>query len=186
MRPVGLACCDIKAVKEAAEVGHKEQPIFDCNGAARAVHRLFKVQFSVGISVEARVVPDRCRIGIGPGNFALLFDHGLVAAMGQGGGRVFEADSQFGARVASFCWVDTPKVPHSLAVLGVLANSDIDKPFVDHRRANDVIAIGSAAERVFRLLGIAVKLPEQLGPSGADSRRFSFALRIESLASGIK
>ena len=71
-------------MKEAAEVGDVEQAVLDGHGAAGAMHRLLEGELAVAVGVEAGIVPDGCRVGVGPGHFSLFLDHCLLAAAGQG------------------------------------------------------------------------------------------------------
>ena len=162
MRPVWLARLEIEAVKQAAEVGDEEQPILDRHRAAGAVHRLLEVEFAVAVSIEAWIVPDRGRVGIGPRDLALFLDDRLIATVGQGGVGILEAYGKLRARITALRRIDAPEVPDALAVLRILADGDVDEPFVNHRRADDVVAVGAATECVFRFFRIAVEFPEQL------------------------
>ena len=163
---MGQARLDVKAVEQPAEVSYEQQPVFDGDGAARAVHRLLERELAVAVGVMAGIVPDRSRVGIGPSHFSLFFDHRLNPAVRQRGFRILKTNGQFRAGVAPLGWVDAPEVADSLAMLRIFADSNVDQSLMKHRSANDVIAIRPASERVFRLLGVAVKLPEQLGAAG--------------------
>ena len=87
--------------------------------AQRAVHGLLEVELAVAVGVEAGVVPDGGRVGIGPDRFAgRLVDrlepprrHGLALLV----------DDQLRAHVAALAGIDAPQVARAFAVLGVLA-----------------------------------------------------------------
>ena len=55
------------------------------------------------------------------------------------------------------------RVADAFAVLGVLADGDVDHVVVDDRRADDVVARAAAAERRTSIPWDWVELPEQLG-----------------------
>ena len=157
-----LAGLHVDAVNEPAEVGDHEQAILDGHGAAGTVHRLVEVELAVAVGIEAGVVPDRGRVGIRPGHLPLLLDDRLVAAVGEGLGGIGDVDGELWARVTALCRVDAPQMADPLAMLRVLADGHVDKPVMDDRRADDMVAIGAAAENVLRFLRIGIELPEEL------------------------
>ncbi len=59
--------------------------------------------------------------------------------------------------------IDAPQMAVSFAMLGIFTNADENYVVVNHRRADDVVAIRAAAKFVLRFLRIAIELPEQLG-----------------------
>ena len=162
VRPVWLAGFHVDAVNEPAEVGDHEQAVLDGDGAAGAVHRLVEVELAVAVGVEAGVVPDRGRVGIRPGHLSLLLDDRLIAAVGEGLGGIGDVDGELWARVAALRRVDAPQVADPLTVLRILADGHVNQPIMDDRRADDMVAIGPAAEDVLRFLRIGIELPEEL------------------------
>src|SRR5207244_12841760 len=80
-----------------------------------------------------------------------------------------------GADVAALRRIDAPEMADAFAVFGVFADGDVDQAFVDHRRADEVVARGRGAERVEGGLRIAVELPEELGVA------FAVPLGIEAV-----
>ena len=109
--------------------------------------------------------------------------------MGQGSVGILEAESQFRAGVAPLPGIDAPQVPHPLAMFGVFAHGDVDQPLMDHRGADDVVAIGPATEGVFRFLGIAIELPEQfrlaIVPTGIEGVEPAIATAKEHLGHAV-
>ncbi len=65
--------------------------------------------------------------------------------------------------------VDRPEVPHSLAVLRVLAHPDVDLVIEDDRARDDVVLGAAAAQGVDRTLGVGVELPEERTRLGLEA-----------------
>ena len=57
-------------------------------------------------------------------------------------------------------WIDGVEIAVTLAVLGILTDTDIHQPVVDHRHGDHVVASAAAAEFPDRALGIEVKRPQ--------------------------
>ena len=113
----------------------------------RAVHRFFEVDLAVAVVVDLAVVPDGGRVRIRPGEVALLrLDDRLQPLVRDRLGRVLRVERQLGAHVAALRRIDAPQVADAFAVLGILADGDVDQAVVDHRRADDVVARGPVAE----------------------------------------
>ena len=168
-----LACLGIEAMKQSAEVGDVENPIANRNGADRAVHRFFKIDFAVAVAVDFAEMPHHGGIRIGSREIPFLGHHGLQSLVGDGFLGIGFVEGEFSAYIAAFRGIDAPQVPHPLAMLRVFAHADVNQPIVNHGSGNDVIA-RRAVQAVVRFLRIGVELPEQF--------RFAvFALGIEAI-----
>ncbi len=161
---MGLAGLGVEAVDQTAEVGNEQQAVLDHRRAAGAVHLFLEVlQLAVAVKILADVVPDGRRVRVGDGDFAVLGMNGLQTAMGERVLAIIDLHRQLAADVAALGRIDAPQVAVAFAVLGILAHGDVNQPFVDHRRADDVVPRAAAADAVLGVLGIAVELPQQFG-----------------------
>ena len=66
-------------------------------------------------------------------------------------------------------------MPDAFAMLGILADGDVDQAVVDHRRGDDVVARAAAAEVHFESLGLESNFHSSFGVAVA------VALRIETV-----
>jgi hypothetical protein len=128
------------------------------------VHLFLPGDLAVAVLVEIAVVPDDARVGVVHCDFAVLFDHGLEATVGDGLALAsFHFHRQFGADVAPLGGIDAPQVTFPFAVFGVLPDRHIHQAFINDRGGDQLVPRAAAAENVLRGLGIGVELPEQLG-----------------------
>src|SRR6056297_1820596 len=154
----------VQAMKDAGEVGDVKHVVLDSDRATTAMHLFFEIDFAIAILVRHAVVPNDGRVRIVDRDFVVL-GHDRLDPLGCQGNPVgtFDLHGQLWADVTAFGRIDAPQVPFPFAVLGVLADSDVNQAVVDRRCRNQIVASPFPTEYPLRFFRVAVELPEQLG-----------------------
>ena len=123
----------------------------------RAVHRFLEGDLAVAVAVDLAVVPDDGRVRDSARAKSPSFSTTActrLCGIGVLGSAALNASSGLTSRRRLLGRVDAPQVADALAVLGVLADGDVDQAVVNHRRADEVVAGALAHELELGVLRI--------------------------------
>src|SRR5262245_49531072 len=121
---------------------------------------LLKIEFAITVAVVLDVFPNQAGIRIGNDPFAFQFIKPAIAA--DSNGLASRVNRQLAADVAGFRRIDADQASPPLAVLRLLATSDVDAAVVINWRREKCVSGAPAAEFVARRFEIDVKFPNQL------------------------